>query len=183
MAHASGNPQWASYPSTDTLITAQALEALENTLDASAGVLTQARNTANQTIAAAGTWTPVALPAEDFDDDDVHSTVTNTGRFTVTRPGIYQLSALVTWAPNASTATPTRQARLVRSGAPIPSANNSGSYATASSYLTLVIPGILVAVSAGEYVELQVASALAGAALFGAPDAGCVMTSRLVRLA
>jgi hypothetical protein len=43
-------------------------------------------------------WTAVTFTTERFDTDSMHDTSTNTSRFTITTPGIYQISAYVSWS-------------------------------------------------------------------------------------
>ena len=42
------------------------------------------------------TYTALTFSAEQFDTDAIHDTSTNTSRFTVTTPGIYQMNAFST---------------------------------------------------------------------------------------
>lgn len=180
MTHASGNPTWQPYPDESTLVTAAALEAIENALDAAVSLVCQARGNTVQAISSTP-WTPVNLAAEDVDDDNVHSTATNTGRFTYTRAGLYELVAFIPWAAGQSAAAGTtgRQARLVRNGTLIPGGLVSGQYG--GTYLDLVIPPLLVPVASGDYIELQAFSQLNNAPLTGAAESGPRITSRLIR--
>ena len=44
------------------------------------------------------TWTGVTFVTERFDTDALHDNSVNPSRFTITTPGIYQISAYVTWS-------------------------------------------------------------------------------------
>lgn len=179
MTHpASGNPTWEDWPSTATLITAARLEAIEGVLDRTAGSV-QARAAANQMITTAGTWTAVALPIEDLDDANVHSTTTNTGRFLWPNAGLYRISAQVTWATGETTADPLRQMRLANPDGGIPGSFINNQYA--GNYLTMTLPPILVEVAAGAWVQLEVATGRANTTLFGSASAGARMTAERVR--
>src|SRR5436190_16085494 len=57
----------------------------------------KAYTTAVQSIPNA-TWTAVAFTAEEFDTDGMHDLVTNTSRFTVKTPGLYEVTGSVDWS-------------------------------------------------------------------------------------
>lgn len=44
------------------------------------------------------TWTAVTFTTERFDTDSLHDNVTNPSRFSITTPGIYQISSFVGWS-------------------------------------------------------------------------------------
>ncbi len=123
--------------------------------------------TATATSIVTATWTPVPLETETFDTDAMHSTSVNTSRLTCVTAGIYKLSAGVCFAGNA---TGIRQAKYTKNGADLPSRVTYIPPATTAAFAP---PSILIALVAGDYVELQVyQSSGAGLAISNAADAG-----------
>lgn len=175
----SGNPVWQNYPSTTTPITAAALENLEGAVDAVAGRLVQVRASANQSLTVTG-WLPVALPLEDVDDLDGHSTTTNTARVTLPQAGLYRVSGQVMWLNGTSTANPLRQACL-RTNGDVVLAGSIVNNQYAGNYMTQTIPPILLAAAGGTYVELTASTGQTDAVLFASPQAGSRMLVELVR--
>lgn len=141
--------------------------------------LASARATANQTLSQT-TWSQVNLGGEDVDDDNVHSTSSNTGRFTYSRPGIYRVAGMIAFATGGSTSSPNRQGRISKNGTALPNSIINGIYVT--NGLNIIIPPQMVQISAGDYLQLDVASSLSTAQLAGASaDYGSYMNSELIR--
>lgn len=141
--------------------------------------LVLARSVATYTLPATG-WQQVPLPTEDVDDDGVHSTTSNTGRFTFSRPGWYRIGALISWQANQSTSVNlARQCRLNRNGATVPNTLVTNTYAAVG--LVQHIPPTPVLIAAGDYVQLDAAGP-SGHILFGDPGgAGSMMFADLLR--
>jgi hypothetical protein len=98
------------------------------------------------------TTTALTANSENFDNDGMHSTVSNTSRITATHAGRYQFIASVNYAAHA---TGTRQVAMRVDGSTIISPNvqvasAGGSFSTA---LTLVANIVL---TVGQYVECVV---------------------------
>jgi hypothetical protein len=136
--------------------------------------LFQGRGTAAQTLAA-NTWTSLALAGEDVDDLNGHSTTVNPSRWTCPTGADdwYEVSAIVLFAGSASG---TRQARLTRSGTQVPNSQVLSGALTAS-IASLVIPSMLVQLTAGQYVELQALSTIA-ISTFGSTTDGALLSVR-----
>jgi hypothetical protein len=106
------------------------------------------------------TSTRVSFDSELFDTDTMHSTTVNAGRITITTAGSYLLVANLDWAPNA---TGSRQGYfIVNNAVVIPglahAANQEPGYSTYQS------PAFgPYALSAGDYVELEVRQNSGGA--------------------
>ncbi len=147
--HYSGNSTWVDYPSTSTLITATALENVERALDRTQVCVFQGRATAAQSMTS-GIYTPVNLPAEDFDTDNAHSTSTNTSRFTCVRAGSYELDGAVVWPSNAAGV---RAAQFNLNGTMILGSYNQITAATGPPMVVRPV-SVFVNLASGDYVEL-----------------------------
>lgn len=96
--------------------------------------------------------------SENFDNDSMHSTSTNTSRITIQTAGRYLLSAQVGFAANA---TGNRQVGLYKNGVSVPGDelhdNGGGTNSTGIGYTrTLVL-------AAGDYVEIAATQRSGGA--------------------
>ena len=115
------------------------------------------RSTA-QTITTGTTGTVLTFDAERWDTGGVHSTVSNTGRLTATRAGVYVIGLGVEWAANA-TGVRIATIRLNAAGTPL-----AGDERAASGASTVVQQNIvtLYRLAAGEYVYATVAQTSGG---------------------
>ena len=102
-----------------------------------------------QTLTTA-TFTSVTLDSEEVDTDGIHSTVTNTSRFTAVTAGRYLFIGQISYAAGA---TGYRLARLLKNGGATPAAYNYALNIGASAMGIQVVDEILLGV--GDYVELQ----------------------------
>jgi len=98
---------------------------------------------------------PTALPldTEDFDTDNMHSTVTNPTRLTCNTPGQYLVSATVAYDPNA---TGQREIRIAKNGSTtginggrVIIANGGASIGVGLATMAIEVPLL-----AGDYLEL-----------------------------
>ena len=96
------------------------------------------------------TFTSVLLDTEEVDTDAIHSTVTNTSRFTIATAGRYRFIGQIDFASNASGY---RIARLTKNGSGTAIANNYAISVGAAAMGVQVVDEILCA--AGDYIELQ----------------------------
>lgn len=80
-----------------------AISGLNNGSELFIAVSAKAHNTGTESINNI-TWTPVTFDSETggWDTDSIHSTSSNTDRFTVPRPGKYLVMGEVYWAANAT---------------------------------------------------------------------------------
>jgi hypothetical protein len=101
-------------------------------------------------------WTALTFDLEDVDlDSNIHSTVTNTSRFTAPIDGIYQCSGKVSWTPNING---WRFSRWQKNGATIVDASGTNVQAltAGTSHQGTPATTILIPLVAGDYVELYV---------------------------
>lgn len=80
------------------------------------------------------TFTALTFNSERFDTDGMHSTSVNTGRITVTTPGVYTVAAHVNFASNS---TGLRTARIRLNGATVLAVHDSPANSTGSASLTV----------------------------------------------
>jgi len=106
-----------------------------------------ARATATQNVSTS-TDTVLTAPAEDYDTDGMHSTVTNTGRGRAVTAGKYRASAIVQWD---SDTTGRREVRFLVNG----STQHVVSVMGASAGVVQNVQKMLV-LAANDYVEVQV---------------------------
>ena len=106
-------------------------------------------NSANQSITTA-TATVLTFDTEDYDNDTMHSTVSNTSRITLTTGGRYLLMGKVQFASNA---TGTRRVRIVLNGITV----LAEVQVPASNVGVVTLPILTVdTFAAADYVELEV---------------------------
>lgn len=112
----------------------------------------RARQITLQTITN-NTWTSITFTAEDIDTHGMHSTATNTSRFTVPSgyAGIYELSGGVSWAGGT---TGQRWTRWALNGTEIDGSGTSIDATSGGQALTDA-QTITVSLVAGDYIELQ----------------------------
>jgi hypothetical protein len=108
-----------------------------------------------QTVAqsvATGSWTDLTFDGETIDSDNAHSTVTNTPRYTVQTPGMFQFSGGGSWALNASAVR--RGARWSLNGAAVTQGDTVGPGVVnlSSNVVARTIKLLLVV---GDFVTLQ----------------------------
>ncbi len=113
--------------------------------------MASAFKTTAQSITAV-TWTSVTLAdGEDYDTDAMHSTATNPSRFTCVTAGKYRYSALVVFAANV---TGTRQLRMTVSGTSTHEFARASAFNSTTDDCGMSTSGV-VALSAGQYLEIQ----------------------------
>lgn len=115
--------------------------------------------TTNQSLTSA-TYTALTFSAETFDSDGMHSTATNTSRFTCVTAGTYRFHGFLTFA--AGNTTGSRFARWYKNGAafaPVPLFN-----ASAQAQVVGINADAFIPMAVGDYVELM-AYQSSGAAL------------------
>ena len=108
--------------------------------------------TANFTASSAPTVNVIPFDAERFDRGDLHSTAIDPSRFTATLPGVYLLSANITWLPVAADTT-ARELNIRKNGTTniarvVQQADGTNTTDQAVSTITTL--------AAGEYVEVTV---------------------------
>lgn len=110
------------------------------------------RQSTVQTISSS-TWTAITFGAEDHDTHGMHSTLSNTSRFTVPSgyDGIYEMSGGVSWAASA---TGQRWCRWALNGTEIDGSGNNID-ATSSGQTLSDARTITYSLVAGDYIELQ----------------------------
>jgi hypothetical protein len=97
-----------------------------------------------------GPLTVVAFDSERFDTDTIHDTVTNTSRLTCKTAGVYQITAQVDWAVNA---TGYRQTAIRLNGTVYIAQNMTPAAATANTNHT---PTRFWSMAVNDYVEVVV---------------------------
>jgi len=120
--------------------------------DTPRGVRARAYNSAALTIATA-TLTALTLNSERYDTDAIHSTSSNTSRFTIPFDGYYRITGIVSWAANA---TGSRQTRIMLNGV---GGTTIGIVLEQASPAGVVLIQQVTAdylLTAGDYVELVV---------------------------
>lgn len=146
---------------------------------AGAASVTQLRATTSQTCSAANTWYSVAFAAEDFDDENAHDNATNNTRWTASRACVVKVGASIVWVGSQSVTNPQRLMQFTRSGVIVPGSPGNAAYVATG--LTQVIQPMLVSLSAGQYLELQMRSAAAGAQIYADSSTCSIMTIEIVR--
>lgn len=101
----------------------------------------------------ASTWTTVALDAEVYDTDAIHSTSSNTSRMVVPA-GCSR--ARLTFSSRGASATGDYYGRVIKNGSPADGLPFDGGNLTGSEFLNAM--GAWVSVTPGDYFELQVFS-------------------------
>ena len=127
------------------------------------------------------TFTTVSLNAEDYDVGTMHDTTTNNSRLTVPSGGggLYLVVAMVVFEANA---TGVRAARLIKNGstaAPLQQTGVANAGASNSVSTTLID---IVALSAGDYIEVQAYQNSGGALPIGStsrPSANILQLAKL----
>jgi hypothetical protein len=107
-------------------------------------------HSANQSVPGNAAFTSIAFNSERFDASGMHRTDIDTGRVTIATPGVYLLSANITWAANGTGAREvnirkngtTILSRVVQPGDPV---NTTDQVATTTALL-----------AAGDFVEVVV---------------------------
>jgi hypothetical protein len=108
------------------------------------------------------TFTVVTLDSETLDNDNMHSTVSNTGRITAVTPGFYQVSGNIEWASNATGA---RYLRLRKNTTPV----NSNAIASGSaSGSTPMNVSAMIQLAVGDFVDMDCFQASGGNLNIGA---------------
>lgn len=109
------------------------------------------RSTASQSVGT-GSWTSLALAAEDVDSADGHDNATNNTRYTAVYAGWYQVSCVV--GTIAGNVTGRRGARFAVNGTLI---NASRCLLAATTASAIVMPGttVVLYLNVGDYVEAQ----------------------------
>ena len=107
----------------------------------------------SDTVVATATDVLLPAPSENFDNDAMHSTVTNTGRITIQTAGRYLFFARIAF--QASTAGTYRAIRYKLNGGSVVELNNAAPVADASVSTILPISWTLV-LAASDYVEIWV---------------------------
>jgi hypothetical protein len=119
--------------------------------------------------------TPVLLNAEQFDTDNMHSTITNTSRMTVVTPGVYDIKGSCGFALNSAGI---RNLYISKNGVNL--AANYGGTPTPGYGASLEVTCPDVTLAVGDYIEMQ-ALQTSGAALNSVPDGTLTwLTMRLV---
>lgn len=108
------------------------------------------RQTVVQSLTASA-YTSLTFTTEDVDSDGIHSTVTNTSRLTIVTPGWYLLAGMVGFATSS---VGRRGTRWALNGAAM-SATQQILPANATGGMNVVAATTLVALIAGDFVELQ----------------------------
>ena len=96
------------------------------------------------------TTTELTFNSERWDTDEIHSTVTNTGRLTCKTAGIYSVFASVSFAANA---TGIRELRFLVNGSVT---HGSVRLAAASSGKTNLVSTVQLSLAVNDYIEVQV---------------------------
>ena len=112
--------------------------------------IVQGRQTVAQTLTN-NTDAAITMDTEDVDSSGMHSTSSNTSRFTAVYPGWYQCAGSVGFSANA-TGRRTCQWRVTGGG----SMNGSGASfpTTAANVAKVVSPTLLIFLNVGDYAEL-----------------------------
>lgn len=97
------------------------------------------------------TWTTITLDSERFDNDTLHSTVSNTGRLTATVAGTYLIIGNISFDANA---TGTRIARIFLNGVTEIALVSVPAVATGAVGTAIIVTTLWV-MAATDYVELQ----------------------------
>ena len=106
-------------------------------------------NSAALTIPTGAGWTALTFDSENFDNDNMHSTSTNTGRITINHSGVYLLTAKVRWASNS---TSYRDLHFFRNGTYLIASKMLWPNIAVAWPMTL---GYLGRLNAGDYVETR----------------------------
>lgn len=108
--------------------------------------------TVAQAMGVDNTWYSLTLDTEQFDNYGGHSTSTNTSRYTCQVAGIYQVSAVATFA-NFSSTVGNRAVRIAVNGNAYP-----GSFVKTLPAVTgssAVATSALIQLAVGDYIEVQ----------------------------
>lgn len=109
----------------------------------------QVSQTATQSLANT-TFTPISFDVNILDTYGGHSTTVNNTRYTAQVAGIYQVSGIVTFASNS---TGDRAAEIGKNGSGI-SYSTTGFRASTGTVTGVPVPGILITLAVGDYVEI-----------------------------
>lgn len=107
------------------------------------------RQTSAQTIGT-GAFVAITFDAEDADNFNGHSLITNTARYTCMRAGIYQFSGKIGWAANA---TGRRASRWSKNGTDV-NGSQVAIIATSASDVGHPAAAIQITMAVGDYIEL-----------------------------
>lgn len=160
----------ATVPTTHTFVTGEVVSAstLNGSLGATTGpfFLTPPLAILRQTVAQSipnglGTWTDVTFDTEDTDNDNGHSTVTNTARYTAQTPGTFAFGPNLAWS-NGTTGG--RLGRLALNGTAVNGTNAEVTNAFSAAFGMPVALTLIPMNGTTDYVTLQ-ASQNSGAAL------------------
>lgn len=109
----------------------------------------QGRQTATQSLAN-NTWAGITFTTEDVDRDGMHSTSSNTSRWTAGTAGRYEVSGVVAIDTNG---TGQRGSRVAVNGTAINGSRNIGPASSAAMNVPQHTVSVLL--SPGDYIELQ----------------------------
>lgn len=98
------------------------------------------------------TFTALTFDTEDNDSDNGHSTVSNTDRYTVPKSGLWQVSAGVSFAPNA---TGIRIIRITKNGVNVAGSGNSSPQLGGSEFSEVISRVVRVQCSAGDILRAE----------------------------
>jgi hypothetical protein len=98
----------------------------------------------------------VIFDSEDYDNDNLHSLVTNPSRITIVTPGRYQFWGIV---PFDAATSGTREARLFKNGTT--DLNGGRTIDLSATAIAIVINPIEVAMLAGDFMELRAVASTA----------------------
>lgn len=106
------------------------------------------------------TFTALNFDTEDNDSDNGHSTVSNTDRYTVPKSGLWQVSAGVAFAPNA---TGIRIIRITKNGSNVGGSGNSSPQLGGSEFSQVITRVVRVQCSAGDILRTEAWQSSGGA--------------------
>lgn len=137
--------------------------------------VTQVRSTGATSITN-NAYTSVNFATEDYDDDGMHSTVTNTSRLTAVRAGRYQLDGAAGFVSNA---TGRRGAQFAVNGTAINASQTLLAAFTSAGGIDVPCRGVVVTLAVGDFVELQAFQDSGGALNTNTSGSGqCSLTAR-----
>lgn len=117
------------------------------------------------------TFTAVPMDTEVYDTDGIHSTSSNTDRFTIQTPGLYHCVGTVNFGSNA---TGGRLVRLTKNGVQV----NADEAGPASGVGTELTCSADVQCAAGDYIQVQAYQSSGAALSTGSGDGSVFCTVR-----
>lgn len=113
--------------------------------------MVELRQTVAQSFATGNTTTAMTWDTEDFDNDNMHSTVTNPSRITATTAGRYHFGGGIAWSANATL----RRGSWYRiNGTSVTPSGETMLQSTSSGVAALPVRAITYFLNAGDYVEV-----------------------------